>query len=291
MNSFSLTRRHLMHIGALSLSQYVLSGCTSAQTHLSSPKPTSGTAFPLGLQLYTVRELLAEDPRGTLNALARLGYEEVELAGLPPGVSAKELRAMLDDAGLICPAMHVQGDVESQTDIAHAVGAELVILPAAMQLLNDDWSPKKDLDVASYQMLSSYLNKMGKEFGAAGLSFGYHNHAWEMAVVGERRGYDVLLDETDPSLVFMELDLGWTHVGNVDALELFERHPGRFKTCHIKDFNAKGEIVNPGEGVVDLRTQLSHREKAGIKHLFVEHDNSSSPLGTAQQAVNFVHSL
>lgn len=251
----------------------------------------SSLTIPMGIQLYTLREQLAVNAAATLSTLASYGYQEVELAGLPKGASASEFRMMLDDNGLSCPAMHAQGDTASQADIAHAVGAGMVIMPAAMDLLNDDWSLKSGLTEASYQAVAASLNEIGADYKARGLSFGYHNHAWEMEYVGEKRGYDVLLAETDPGLVFMELDLGWAHQGKVDALELFEQHPGRFTTCHVKDFSAAGDIVNPGDGVVPLAAQLARKDIAGMRHFFVEHDNSPAPLETARDAVGFVQAL
>lgn len=292
MSNTQLTRRRLMHIGALCASHHMISSCTSQLNSVDSSMNKMHVApLPLGIQLYTLREQLAENPSATLRELASFGYQEVELAGLPPGVSATELRMMLDDNGLVCPAIHAQGDTASQADIAHTVGAEMVIMPAAMALLNDDWSLKPGLTEASYQAVAESLNNIGSEYQTQGLSFGYHNHAWEMQFVGEKRGYDVLLSETDPSLVFMELDLGWTHQGKVNALDLFNKHPGRFTTCHVKDFNEAGDIVNPGQGVVPLQAQIARKEIAGMRHFFVEHDNSPDPLETARAAVKFVQSL
>lgn len=287
-----LTRRRLMHIGALAGSHCLISSCSAEHKPInSSMHQVSPSTLPLGIQLYTVREQLAVNAANTLQALSGFGYQEVELAGLPDGVSAADFRMMLDDNGLKCPAMHAQGQPASQLEIAHAVGASMVIMPAPMALLNDDWTLKPGLTEASYQAVAMSLNEIGAEYKAHGLSFGYHNHAWEMEFVGEKRGYDILLEKTDPELVFMELDLGWTHQGKVNALELFDKHPGRFVTCHVKDFSAAGDIVNPGDGVVPLQAPLAQKELAGMRHFFVEHDNSSDPLDTANKAVRYVRSL
>ncbi len=291
MNNSLLSRRRLMQMGALSASHFIISACSTTTGNQISMSTDTSLALPLGIQLYTLREQLGSDAPATLKALAGFGYQEVELAGLPKGVSATDFRMMLDDNGLKCPAIHAQGDTSSQADIAHTVGASLVVMPAAMELLNADWSPKPDLSAASYQRVSASLNTIGEKYNNKELSFGYHNHAWEMAYVGDQRGYDIMLAETDPDLVFMELDLGWTHQGEVDALDLFARHPGRFLSCHIKDFNAAGEIVNPGDAQVPLAAQLARNDQAGFRHFFVEHDNSPSPLDTALEAAAFVRSL
>ncbi|MFK7731472.1 MAG: sugar phosphate isomerase/epimerase family protein [Pseudomonadales bacterium] len=258
---------------------------SSCRGHSSTP--TTAIMKP-GIQLYTLREPLKKDPAKTLGAVAHIGYKEVELAGLPEGVSARQFRAMLDDLQLVCPAIHLQGEIAQQAEIAHAVGASMVVQAVPLELLNEDWQLKAGTSLDDFRKFAANLNAKGEEAKSAGVSFGFHNHAWEMARIEGKLAYEVLLEETDPELVFMELDLGWTHVGEVDALQLFRGFPGRFKTCHIKDFSSDNKIVELGAGVVPLEAQLVEYPAAGFQHFFVEHDDTHTPIDTARRSYAYL---
>lgn len=284
-------RRCFLKLGSLAAANLLLGSCGSAgESDVSSMKSTQAK-ITAGIQLYTVRDQLALDAAATLNALANIGYQEVELAGLPKNTSASEFKRMLDDAGLICPAMHVQGDVSSQADIANTLGASYVVKPMAREILDDNWQPRPDLGLDDFRAISASLNRNGAAYQQHGLRFGYHNHAWELQLIDGQLPYEILLTDTDASLVFMELDLGWAHVGRLDVPALFTRHPGRFKTCHIKDFNSQDQIVDLGEGRVAFKEPLALRGEAGIEHFFVEHDNSKAPTQTAEKAIGYLQRI
>lgn len=248
-------------------------------------------AINAGIQLYTVRDQLQADARGTLNRLAEIGYREVELAGLPNGYSANDFSQLLTDTGLKCPVMHAQGEIASQADIAHSLGASKMVQPLALELLDKNWKPRADLTLDDFKRLADTLNVRGEESQRNGLRFGFHNHAWDMLRLEGQSTYEVLLEETDPELVFMEIDLGWAHVAKTDVVDLFERFSGRFETCHIKDFDNSDQIVDPGKGEVALAEQLTFHKLAGIQHFFVEHDNSDDPLLTAVAAYDYLDTL
>ncbi len=113
---------------------------------------------------------------------------------------------------------------------------------------------------------------MGESCREAGLRFGYHNHDFEFETIDGQIPFDVLLDETDPGLVDFELDLFWITKGGEDPLRYFERYPGRFTLCHVKDMAAGGEMVDVGAGGIDFAAIFARAEQAGLKHFFVEHD-------------------
>jgi sugar phosphate isomerase/epimerase len=227
----------------------------------------------IGLQLYTVRSVIAQDVEGTLRALAGIGYKEVEFAGLY-GNTPTQMRQILDRVGLVAVSSHhgmrdIRGEWQRALDAANTLGQQYVIVASI---------DRAERTADAYRRIAEEFNRAGESAKAAGLKFGYHNHDYEFADVGGTTGYDVLLAQTDPSLVVMELDLFWAVQGGRDPLSLFAAHPGRFHLVHVKDRTASGEMVNVGSGVIDFRTIFARSDQAGIRHAFVEHDNPTSPL-------------
>lgn len=291
-----LTRRRFLNVCGIATSGTLMASCAGSfgggTSLVNKDKLGVGIkALNPGIQLYTVRDQLKADANGTLKSLAEIGYREVELAGLPGSHSALDFKFMLEDVGLKCPVMHIQGAVPEQVDIANTVDASRVVLPLAMELLDKNWKPKSNISLDDFKRLAENLNKTGKEFQQHGLQFGFHNHAWDMIRIDGQLSYETLLTETDPDLVFMEIDLGWAHVAQADVLDLFRRYSGRFLTCHIKDFDNNNTIVDPGRGDVPLAEQLKFHELAGIQNFFVEHDHSENPIMTASAAYQFLQGL
>jgi sugar phosphate isomerase/epimerase len=230
-----------------------------------SPHPAGGR--PLGLQLYTVRDLMAEDVAATLALVAEVGYLEVEFAGYFDRAPA-EIRRLLDDAGLAAPSSHIGYDqfatgVDAVIEQAKAVGHEFVIVP---------WIDEQQRTLDDWRRHAENFNRWGEACAQAGLKFGYHNHEFEFVETEGRIPYDLLLEETEPELVAMELDLAWARAGNADPVACFERWPGRFPLCHIKDYGGGAE-VDIGEGDVDFARIFASRKTAGLVHGFVERDH------------------
>jgi len=135
--------------------------------------------------------------------------------------------------------------------------------------------------------LADLLNQRGAEAKATGKMIGYHNHEFEFIDQGGTNGYDILLEGTDPDLVTMEIDFFWAAEAGVDPIALFDRAPGRFTSCHIKDRTTAGDMVSVGDGVIDFASFFEHAEKAGLERFYVEHDNPDEPLGSV--ARSFAH--
>lgn len=246
--------------------------------------------FRPGFELYSARSLLAKDFDGTLEALAKLGYREVEgsdLFGRTPAEARRRFAAL----GLSAPSWHTFLDPEDGAALdeaiarAAALGARFLVAATAKELVS--FGPKgvtlrEDLPAAGYRGIAAFLNRAGERCQAAGLRFAYHNHHVELRPVEPgRSGLELLLDETDPARVAFEIDLCWTVAGGADPLALFAEHPGRFPLCHAKDTNARGEDLDVGEGVVAFDAILAEAERAGIEHVFVERDTEEDPLRTA----------
>ena len=196
------------------------------------------------MQLYTVRDALKADFDGTLQKVAAIGYKEVEFAGYM-GRTPAEVKASLKQAGLTAPAEHVDLEVLEKNwgatvEAAHTVGHEYLIVA---------WiDAARRSSIEDYKRIAGIFNGLGRQANAAGLRFGYHNHAYEMAPLEGQVPYDVLLQHTDPDLVCFEMDLYWTTDGGKDPLAYFAKYPGRFPLVHVKDRTAGGQMVDVGAG-------------------------------------------
>jgi sugar phosphate isomerase/epimerase len=251
-------------------------------------KALPATASPpprLGVQLYTVRALMEANVPLTLEQLARVGYTEVEFAGYF-GVRPLQLRRWMDGFGLTAPAAHVSlldGSLEQIVDAAVELGHRYLI-QASLPL-----EQRRSLD--AYRRVAGSLNHAGETARKSGLAVAYHNHDFEFRPLGGMVPYDVLLAETDPSLVWMEMDLYWIAKAGRDPLRYFAAHPGRFRLCHLKDMDREGGITEVGTGTLEFRKILAQRQKAGLRHYFVEHDHPRDPLASVQASYNYLNAL
>lgn len=230
-----------------------------------------------GVQLYTVRTLMERDVSATLEAVAAVGYREVETAGLF-GVPPAEFRALLDRHGLVSPAAHtpieaLRQDAEAALADARAIGQRWVVVP---------WLDESERSPEGYRRVAAELNRFGALAEERGQRVAYHNHDFEFVPLeGGGTGYDILVTETDPELVDLELDLFWASKAGRDPVALFERHPGRFPLTHVKDLAERGGVQEQavvGEGQIDFGRIFAHADLAGLQHYFVEHDNPADPL-------------
>jgi sugar phosphate isomerase/epimerase len=259
----------------------------------------SPLGLPVGIQLYTVGKPLQEDAPGTLKQLHEIGYREVESAGLGKR-TAKELRTMIDDAGLRCPSAHVPltgADLDVRFAEVNALGAHFAvssvlrvfspaILKAATATPGGGAPPELEpLGLDGFKKTAALMNEVGKKARAAGLQYAYHNHNFEFEKMPDGSpGYDVLLKETDADLVKFEIDCGWMVVAGSDPVAYFQKYPGRFRMLHIKDFQPVAKpttnLTGPGRpkgtdlgtGFVDYKPIFAAAGAAGIEHIFVEQE-------------------
>jgi sugar phosphate isomerase/epimerase len=185
------------------------------------------TSNPLGLQLYTVRDQLASGRSAVLEAIRGFGYAAVEPYDVLTDPEA--LRADLDEAGLAVCAVHAKAlgeDAGAQLDGASTVGADTVIVPWA--------DPERFADADAIAALARELNEAAARAAGRGLRFGYHNHAFELAMVGGRTGLEALADALDPA-VLLEVDTYWAAVGGQDVPALLGRLGDRVRYLHVKD--------------------------------------------------------
>lgn len=256
-----------------------------------------------GLQLYTVRSLMASDVERTLADVARIGYGEVEFAGYF-GRTPAQIRATLDAEGLVAPAAHLSlGELRTDLDAAAAASAEVghrfLVLPFLGGTDRPGNTPgETPADVIDgYRRLADEFNRIGEACEAEGLRFAYHNHDFELETFeadedeGPLRPLDVLLMETDPNLVTFEVDFYWVVHGGADPLDYFWRHPGRFELCHLKDRTVRGEMADVGAGLIDFAGIFERAGQGGLLHYFVEHDNPADPLASVRASYEHLAAL
>lgn len=257
-----------------------------------------------GVQLYTVREELKRDFRGTLTRIAALGYREVEFAGYfdqPP----RALRTLLDDLGLAAPSAHVDDRLLGPAgagiiDAAQTLGHRYLVFP---------WvDPAQWRDLDGWKRRADSFNRAGELCRRAGLQFCYHNHHFEFASLDGRRPYDLLLADCDAQLVKMELDLCWAVAARQDPVALLKADPERFPLVHLKQLKAlpalQGDDVlslkmdeanrlmtEVGPGAVDFARLLADPASRGIRHFFVEHDAPATPLASIETSLRWLRTL
>jgi len=144
-----------------------------------------------------------------------------------------------------------------------------------------------------YREAADVFNRAGEQARAAGIQFGFHNHAVEFEPLDGQVPYDLLLAETDPQYVTYQLDLFWAVRAGADPLEYFAEHPGRFSSVHVKDMDGTPErgMVDVGAGVMDFTTMFAQRERAGIRHFFVEHDNPTDGFASVRASYEYLAQL
>ena len=247
-----------------------------------------------GLQLYSVRDEMKQDPLGTLKQLAAMGYKHVEHAGYRDrkfyGYAAKDFKKVLDDLGMKMPSGHtVMGKPhwdESKkefTDLwkytvedAAIVGQEFVISPS----LHEDLRKTAD----GLKAYMDVFNKSGELCKKSGMKFGYHNHDFEFSVkLDGKTVYDIMLQNTDPELVIQQLDIGNLYNGGAKAIDIVRQYPGRFQSMHVKD-EVKSSVANAqnheyestvlGKGIVNVKEVIDLGKKSGgTKHFIIEQES------------------
>ena len=248
----------------------------------------------IGLELYTVRDAVKKDFDGTLARVAKVGYKEVELAGYFEHMSGwnpppKEARRILDSHGLAAPSTHVPYSAltpENWPKILEAsevLGHKYIVNPSI------DRSLTKTID--GWKKAAETFNRAGTESLRSGIQLGYHNHVEEFKPIHGKQPYDILLSETDPKLVKMEMDLGWAHEAGADPLVYFKKYPGRFPLVHVKDFTKDRTMVDVGKGEIDWKAIFAKSDVAGIKHYFVEFDDPKEPFASIQDSYTYLEKL
>jgi sugar phosphate isomerase/epimerase len=237
-----------------------------------------------GLQLYSLRDQLPKDVKGVIAKVAAAGYKQVEPFGYSKkggfwGLDAKAFSNLLKANGLTAASGHfgmdeyfVHGktnDLESYIEAANITGMSYIIVPS----VNEEVLKTAE----QFKQVADKMNHAAEICKKSGLKLGYHNHNFEWKSVNGTNFYDVLLKNTDPALVHMEMDIFWVVRAGQDPVKLFEKYPGRYALCHIKDRDKTHTNLNTeiGKGSINFKAILSdHNIKlSGLNHFIVEQEN------------------
>ncbi len=261
-----------------------------------------------GLELFTVRDLLAKDFDGTLARVAEIGYREVEPVGYN-NLDPKAFRALLDKYGLTAPSTHagatagpglekeleghrLMGILYTEVRSAPAGGGTAGRGRGAGRGAGAAPQPRPRLSVEAVKRTAEQYNEHGRITKKFGMKILIHNHTQEFELLDDSKHteYDILLAETDPALVAMQLDIGWASVAGQNILEMFRKSPGRYELWHVKDAvgmngidpkltpnerRAKTRLVPVGQGEIDYKAIFAKASDAGLKHYAIEQDNAA----------------
>jgi sugar phosphate isomerase/epimerase len=250
----------------------------------------AGEIERVGLQLYTLRNEMGKDFEGTLDKVSAIGYREVEFAGYF-GRTPQQVKAALSHSGLSAPSSHVslqamRSDWNKALESAAMIGHHYLVLA---YLLPEE---RKSLD--DYKKLADLMGRAGEDCRRAGLQFAYHNHDFEFQPLEGAVPYDLLLKETDPKLVKLELDLYWIAKAGQEPAKYFAMYPKRFELFHVKDMDktAKKHFTEVGRGVIDFKRIFAQSKQSGVKHYFVEQDETpGSPFDSIKVSYDYLKGM
>jgi sugar phosphate isomerase/epimerase len=263
----------------------------------------------IGLQLYTVRDAMGTDPAGTLAKVAQIGYNSLEGATYNDGkekfygMDAKTFREVLKKNGLVMRSCHYRyGEDPKGATLTNGVFNGTILHDwdraiedahtLALQYMVCAWLSEPERGTLDhYRKMAANFNVAGEKCKKAGIQFCHHNHDFEFAAQSGKYPYDILLNETDPNLVKMELDLYWATKAGQDPVKLFTTHPGRFPLWHLKDMDKtpKQDFTEVGNGIIDFKKIFSHKATAGMKYFFVEEDKCpGSPFDSITKSYQYV---
>ncbi len=251
--------------------------------------------LPLGLQLYSVRDILPKDYEGTLHQVAALVYREVEAAGFF-GHSPAEVKQAMDRVGLHCVSAHypltqLLPKVDETIQFGKDLGLSYIVCSSPMlkdpSRVRDAGSraARESMTLDDWHWNADQFNRIGEKVNAAGMRFAYHNHTPEFRSENGVVFYDELLRSTDPTKVSMELDCGWAVVAGQKPADLLSRYPTRFSMLHVKDFKMSPTTTpsdpppstEMGRGTIDYHPIFEAAKKAHIEHAFVEQEQFDIP--------------
>ena len=236
----------------------------------------------IGLQLYTLKDIIRKDVKGTLQKVAEIGYEELEAYSYADGkifgLPYQDFSAMVKDLGMSIVSGHygtgkmmptmkgsLVNDWERAVEDAAKAGQRYTVIA---------WlAPDERKSIDDYKSTCELLNKSSEVCRKAGITLGYHNHDFEFTRLDGQVPYEVMLKELDP-LVIMELDIYWSTFSGYEAIDLFKKYPGRFPLWHVKDMDKQDRKKNSdvGAGSIDYKAILAESKQAGLKHFFIEQE-------------------
>jgi sugar phosphate isomerase/epimerase len=246
-----------------------------------------------GLQLWSVRDDMAKDPKGVLKQLAAAGYKQIEsfegAKGIFWGMSNTEFKSYMDEIGMTIVSSHcdINKDFEKKAAEAAAIGMKYLMCPHK--------GAQKSID--AYKKFADEFNQKGEICKKNGIRFAYHNHDYSFKPMDGQMPQDVMMQNTDASLVDFEMDIYWVVTGGQDPETWFKKYPNRFRACHVKD-RIKNSTEHDascvlGEGSIDYPKILKTAKTSGVEYFIVEHErwDNTTPLKAAEADAAYMKKL
>lgn len=251
----------------------VTAGIVVAKSSQEAELNTKKDPANIGIQLWSVRDDVQSDLPRTINALAEIGFTNIEPYGYDGGFygyEAKEFVKLCANKGLKIKSTHTgitKENAAHHADKAAAAGLEYLILPSMMG------RPEKSID--DFKKTADEMNLIGEICSQAGVGFGYHNHDFEFRAIDGIVPYDILLNNTDKELVTFQLDIYWMVKAGYKPVDYFNKHDGRFALWHIKDMANDGQSCIIGNGKINFVELMKQADKSGLKHIVYEQEQYS----------------
>ncbi len=285
--------------------EFILSSALALAGSIAMPAFSKPKKRKIGIQLYTLRDVIKTDPKGVLKQVADLGYQELETYGYNDGMlfgmKAKEFSDFVVSLGMKITSGHyklgksekmklVKGTLlnnwEEAVSDAKEIGQEYMMLaflePDERQTLDD------------YKFVCEMLNKGADVCKKYGVRMGYHNHEFEFMKIDDQVPYFMMLSQLDPKMISMELDLYWTTFAGYQPIDLIKRYPGRFNQWHLKDMDKTDRKKNAdlGTGSIDFKEIVKYARLSGLQHYYVEHDTYPvSPWDSVRADIGYAKTL
>lgn len=251
----------------------------------------------VGLQLYSLRDQFKKDVPQTLDQVRAFGITNVELAGTY-GVAPAKFKELLDARQLKAISGHFS--YEQCRDDIEAVARDAKLL--GLEYAGCAWIPHKDpFDEKTCREAAAVFNRAGEALAKHGIKFFYHTHGYEFLPYRDGTLFDLLMAETNPEYVHIEIDVYWIVHPGQDPVKLLEKYGKRFALMHVKDmkrgtpggFTGQSDVTNNvtlGEGIIDWPLVLRAAKKAGVKWYFIE-DESPTSIAQIPQSLRYLEKL
>lgn len=264
-------------------------GLAATQTGVMALAPAAKYPIPMGIQLWSLRDVLKDNIPNVLQQVAQMGFTSVEPYGFDGGFygyTHTDFKELCAGFGLDILSTHTGITVENAEKYAQSaaqIGMKYLVLPSLMG------RPGKTID--DFKNLASELNRMGEICQQSGIKLAYHNHDFEFKIIDNQTPYDILLQETQPNLVHFQMDIYWVVKGGKKPADYFENYPGRFALWHIKDLSNEGESCIVGNGKINYKKLLKDADTAGLQYAVYEQEQYSEgePLQCARESAKYLN--
>lgn len=267
---------------------------TASETSKETAMAKGGDLSKFGIQLYTLRDVIPNDPKGTIKQVADYGFKQIESydgdQGMFWNMKHTEFKKYLDDLGITMASSHcdIKENFEEKAAQAAEIGMEYLICPHI----------GAQTSVEKWKEVTERFNECGAICKKNGIKFAYHNHAYSFKPFSGMIPHEFLMDNTDPDLVHHQMDIYWVVTGGADPIKYLKKYPNRFTLCHVKDRmkNAGDEqraTTNLGTGIIDFPKILKVAKDNGMKHFIMEQEryDNTTPMEAAKAGAEYLSKL